>query len=183
MLAAGSIAGVVVGSAVRLALVGSAVRLVLVGSAGRLVIHGFATAEGGAGALAFGVRATLVVRAAFDTGFNVSRDTGAASSCGSGVSSTRALGRPARCDELGMPISTTMPATHTAANAIHHGSLRRKDKDPVACSTGTASAGFLDGLVCRAAVFFARTVRVGLSVFFVRTDTLLSVILCGALSA
>ena len=79
----------VVGSAVRLALVGSAVRLVLVGSAGRLVIHGFATAEGGAGALVFGVRATLVVRAAFDTGFNVSRDTGAASSCGSGLSSTR----------------------------------------------------------------------------------------------
>jgi hypothetical protein len=74
-----------------------------------------------------------------------------------------------------------MPATHTAANAIHHGSLRRKD--PVACSTGTASAAFLDGPVCRAAVFFARTVRVGLFVFFVRTDTLLSEILCRALSA
>jgi hypothetical protein len=82
-----------------------------------------------------------------------------------------------------MPISTTMPATHTAANAIHHGSLRRKDKDPAACSTGTASAAFPDGLVCRAAVFFARTVRVGFFVFFVRTDTLLSEILCRALSA
>ena len=82
-----------------------------------------------------------------------------------------------------MPISTTMPATHTTANAIHHGSLRRKDKDPVAFSTGTASAAFLDGLVCRAAVFFARTGRVGFFVFFVRTDTLLSEILCRALSA
>jgi hypothetical protein len=174
VLAAGSIAG---------AVVGSAVRLVLVGSVGRLVTHDFATAEGGAGALAFGVRATLVVRAAFDTGFNVSRETGAASSCGSAVSSMGALGRPARCDELGTPISTTMPATHTAANAIHHGSLRRKDKDPVACSTGTASVAFLDRLVCRTAVFFARTVRVGLFVFFVRTETLLSEILCRALSA
>src|SRR4029453_11830880 len=77
--------------------------------------------------------------------------------------------------------TTPMPTTPTPANALHHGSLRRKD--PVACSTVTASAAFLDGLVCRAAIFFARTVRVGLSVFFVRTDTLLSVILCRALSA
>jgi hypothetical protein len=154
MLAAGSIAGFVDGSAARPVV---------------------------ADAVAFGVRATLVVTAAFDTGFNVSRGTRAASCCGSGASSTRAFGRSARGDELGTPISTTMPTTQTTANAIHHGLLRRKD--PVACSTATASAAFLDGLVRRAAVFFARTVRVGLSVFFVRTDTLLSEILCRALSA